>query len=291
MFFLKALFMRVHELLAPVVGLWSLWQLLQGEWLAIAVILAWCPLWLIDRWRCYLSNIHFLDERETLSLGLALLGLGLVLMAGERDEFLWGSLAGLFSLLLNTVLMVNMTRGVREVRGDSQNLSGLSFINTQGGKVEANSARLLMFVSSGSSVYSAMQLRDLADWLHDCADIEPASVAVIFADQVPQNMPALVSLLEMGVQAWADIDGNSTKGLGLWLRGASPLRAGTTNALRPAMAVLPEARLEQGSGDSVTAELTIDKPLLWLVSNNLRLPPTPAQVGQRMKVLLAAASA
>ena len=292
MFFLKALFTRVHELLAPVVGLWSLWQLIQGEWLAIAVLLAWCPLWLIDRWRWYRANFHFLNEREILPLGTALLGLGLVLMLGERNIFLWGCLAGLFSLLLNTVLMVNMTRGVREGKGDHQNLHELSFTNAAGLKVVAADARLLMFVSSGTSVYSAMQLRDLAHWLKGHAEVEPASVAVIFADQIPTHMPALFELLEMDVQVWSDTDGSSARELGLWLRGASPLRSTTANALRPAMAVLPEQAAKRASDsvveDSAKAAAAITKPSLWLVSNNLRLPPTPAQLGARVTTLLAA---
>jgi len=292
MFFLKALFTRLHELSAPVVGLWSLWQLIQGQWLAIAVMLAWCPLWLIDRWRWNWVNFHFLDERETLPLGMALLGLGLVLMLGERDIFLWGSLAGLFSLLLNTVLMVNMTRGVREEKGDHQNLRELSFTNAEGGSVDAGNARLLIFVSSGVSVYSAMQLRDLTHWLKSHGEVEPTSVAVVFADQIPTNMPALPALLEMGVQTWSDRDGSSARALGLWLRGASPLRATSHNALRPAMAVLPDqpaARVSDSVAEDSSAAATGGvKPSLWLVSNNLRLPPTPAQLGARMDTLLAA---
>lgn len=270
MFFLKALFVRLQEWIAPCVSLWALWHLAVGQWLWLAPFLAWAPMWLINQWRVRKANVAFLDDREMLSLTPALAGVGLVLISGERNLLLWWTLAGLFVLLLNTVVMSKLSRGVREQSGESRDLSSMTFRNDRGEAVLANDARLLMFVHSGWNPHSVMQLRDLEAFLTANTSVAPNCVALIFADQIPTHLQSITQLKALGVNIWCD-DGDNAIKLGLWLRGASVLRKGVRNALRPAMAILqPEA----------------SAPLLWLVASTDRLPPSASQHQARILALL-----
>ncbi len=272
MFFFKALFVRLHGWIAPCVSLWALWHLMLGQWLWLAPLLAWAPNWVINLWRIRKSNVSFLDDREMLSLAPALVGVGLILVSGERDYLLWWTLGGLFALLLNTVVMTKLVRGVREAAGDSSRLSSMKFQSAEGKMVSASHAKLLMFIHSGWSAYSIMQLRDLEQFLLANRSVSPEAVALIFADTTPSGSRPLARLQTMGVQIWFD-DGTNTTELGLWLRGASVLRRGVRNALRPALAILP-------SGASA--------PALWLVASTDRLPPSATEHQARLLNLLSA---
>lgn len=270
MFFFKALFVRLQEWIAPCVSLWALWHLAFGQWLWFAPLLAWAPMWLINQWRVRKANIAFLDDREMLSLAPALVGVGLVLISGERDLLLWWTLAGLFALLLNTVVMSKLSRGVREQPGESRGLSSMTFRDDRDEAVLASDARLLIFVHAGWCPYSIMQLRDLENFLAANTSVAPSSVAVVFADYIPADLPQITRLKGLGVNVWCD-DGDNAAKLGLWLRGASVLRKGVSNALRPALAVLqPRA----------------SAPVLWLVASTGRLPPSASQHQDRLLKLL-----
>ena len=274
MFFFKSLFVRVHELLMPLLSLWSLWQILQGQWLWLAVLLAWAPLFLINLWRRYLGNIAFHDERESLALAPALVGVALLLMAGERDQLLWWTLAGLFSLLLSTVVMSCLPRGVRESRGDESQLAQLKFHSGSGQLASPAQVRLLMFIHSGWSPYAVMVLRELQTFLQEEA-LPADQVALVFSDAVPSHNTVIKELQAMGVHLWWD-DGDSSRSLGLWLRGGSAGRFGGRNALRPALALMPQsAEVNQSAA-----------PQFWLTSDNVRLPPSPRQHRQRLLSLL-----
>ncbi|MGH1370537.1 MAG: hypothetical protein ACRBBW_00775 [Cellvibrionaceae bacterium] len=272
MFFFKALFVRLHGLMAPCVSLWAVWHLALGQWLWLAPLLAWAPVWGVNQWRVHQGNIAFLDDRERLLLMPALVGVGIVLVSGERDYLLWWTLAGLFALLLNTVVMSKLTRGVREAKGESLHLASMTFQTAEGESVSASLARVLLFVHSGWNPYSLMQLRDLEQFLRANPSLSPESIALVFAEQIPSNCQPLMRLQSMGVRVWCDGGENSAQ-LGLWLRGASVMRSGTGNALRPAMAVLrPES----------------EAPALWLVANTDRLPPSASEYQARLLQLLGA---
>lgn len=292
MFFFKALFVRIGEWVAFCVSCWALWQVAQGSWLWLAPLLAWAPMWLINQWRMRRNNLAFHDEREILALAPALLGLAAVLLSGEKNHLLWWTLAGLFCLLLNTVLMSKLSRGVREADGDRHLLGALTFTDTQGQPVSASSARLLLFIHSGWSPYSVMQLRDLEMFLLANPKVNPHSVALIFCGQLPTNVRALSNLQALGVNAWVDSDGEACARLGLWLRGASVLRSGGADALRPTMAVLPSPTVAGAEGEPSSAEngatkaKNLSAPSLWLMSNNVRIPPSATQQQARLLALL-----
>ena len=275
MFFFKSLFVRVHEVLMPLVSLWALWQMIQGQWQWLAVLLAWAPLCLLNVWRRFVDNLAFHDERESLALAPALVGVALLLMTGERDQLLWWTLAGLFCLLLSTVVMSRLPRGIREARGDESQLSQLSFRGQDDQLVSAGQARLLLFIHSSWSPYAYMVLRELQEFLSQ-ETVAAQQVALVFSDEVPANHTVVKALAAAGVQLWWD-DGGSTASLGLWLRGGSAGHFGGRNALRPALAVLP-----QTSEDNQRLA-----PQFWLMSDNVRLPPSPLQHRQRLKNLLA----
>ncbi len=270
MFFFKALFVRVHGWIAPCVSFWALWHLLLGQWLWLAPLLAWAPVWIINQWRIHRGNVAFLDDRERLALTSALMGVGLILISGERDHLLWWTLAGLFALLLNTVVMSKLTRGVREAPGDARNLSSMVFQSAEGEPVSANFARLILFVHSDWSPYSLMQIRDLERFLRDNRSVSPESVALVFADAIPSRSQPLIRLQSMGVKVWVE-EGQNAVELGLWLRGGSALRQGVRNALRPAMAVLRPG---------------VPRAQMWLVANSERLPPSATEHQARLLQLL-----
>lgn len=274
MFFFKSLFVRVHELLMPLVSLWALWQMLQGQWLWLSVLLAWAPLFLINLWRLHIGNLAFHDERESLALAPALIGVALLLMTGERDQILWWTLAGLFSLLLSTVVMSRLPRGVREARGDERQLSQLSFHSDNDQSARPSQVRLLMFIHSGWSPYAFMALRELQTFLQEEA-LPADQVALVFSDGVPRHNAVIKELQSAGVHLWWD-EGDSCEALGLWLRGGSAGRLGGRNALRPALALMPQSS-EDNQGQA---------PQFWLMSDNVRLPPSPRQHRQRLRSLL-----
>jgi len=286
MFFFKALFVRIGEWIAFCVSLWALWQATQGDWLWLAPLLAWAPMGIINQWRLRRGNLAFHDEREVLALTAALLGLAAVLIAGERNYLLWWTLAGLFNLLLNTVLMSKLSRGVREPSGDRRLLASLTFTDTQGRSVSASSARLLVFVHSGWSPYSVMQLRDLEKFLLANSSVKPQSVALVFSGLPPTHWRPLSSLQALGVEVWGDCDGEACQRLGLWLRGASVLRRRGGDALRPTMAVLP-SRAAVDAGRKPSSAEDVSEPSFWSMSNNVRLPPSATQHQARLLALLA----
>lgn len=259
MFLFKALFIRLYTLLAPMIAIYSLWQLSQGQWRWLAPLLAWAPLWLINLWRYYRANVFFLDERESAAMLLALVGVGIVWVAGERDPVLWLTLAGLFSLLLYVYLMSSLSRGVREALGEKEALADVPFRAAAGSLVtlrESTQVQLVVFMHSHWSAYSRMWARELMEVLeqHNRA-LSSGQVAVVFCGSLPSWSDGLV---ERGVHCWVDPDGQSCERLGLWLRGGSRFFSGAQHALRPAYAVLNAQR----------------QSILWEQAENFRLPPS-----------------
>lgn len=284
MYFFKALYIRAYFLTALVITFWGLSQLGQGHGLWVAPLLTWTPLWLHNVWRLHLANSWFGDERERLAMGLALLGVGVVLVAGERDQVLWWTLAGLFALLLYVVLISSLSRGVREPEGDQSKLPELMFSCPAAGNNEKSElinvqtynalltaegkspVRWVLFFHAPSCPYSRMAMRELMQKLDQHPEILPEQVVTVFADELPGWV---ARFQKAGGQCWVDLDGESGKQLGLWLRGGNTLLEGGRNALRPALAAL--------NPDGEVA--------FWEVAANFRLPPSLEDQWEKLKRL------
>ncbi len=268
MFFLKASFIRLYGLLALMVCGWSLWRLLgHSEWLWLAPLLVWGPLWLLNACRYLWCNVAYRDEREAPVMALALIGMALALLTGERDLLLWTTLLGLFCLLFYVLLASALTRGVRESLGDPQQLPNLGFQDAQGKSASLptdGEPRLLVFFHSSANPYSRMNARELQS-LVERELLPPAALVCVFPDRLPGWSQALCS---RGVNCWVDREGHSCGQLGLWLRGgASGLFAG--NALRPAVAIVgPQNKVEH-----------------WQVAANYRMPPCLTDLSHKLRAL------
>lgn len=284
MHFFKALYIRAYFLTALVITFWGLSQLGQGHALWVAPLLTWTPLWLHNVWRLHLANSWFGDERERLAMGFALLGVGIVLVAGERDQVLWWTLAGLFALLLYVVLISSLARGVRESEGDQSRLPELMFTRPVVGNhgkselisVRAYNAQLaeegkspvhwVLFFHAPSCPYSRMAMRELMQKLDQHSEIHPEQVVAVFADELPSWV---ARFQKAGGQCWVDPDGESSQQLGLWLRGGNTLLEGGNNALRPALAAFDSD----------------GKVAYWEVAANFRLPPSLEEHWEKLKRL------
>lgn len=281
MYFFKALYIRAYFLIALVMTFWGLSQLGQGHWLWVAPLLTWTPLWLHNIWRLHLHNAWYQDERERLAMGLALLGVGLMLIVGERDLVLWWTLGGLFGLLLYVFLVSKLPQGVRESTGDKNQLPTLEFSRTIAddyGKTERisvaqhnalldddkNKIRWVLFFHAASCPYARMAMRELMSGFERHPDIKPEQVVAVFSDELPQWVR---SFRKAGGQCWVDTDGESCGMLGLWLRGGNVLLDGGQNALRPALAALD----------------TNGEVVFWDVASNFRLPPFLEQHRERLQ--------
>ncbi|GAB3092807.1 thioredoxin family protein [Aestuariicella hydrocarbonica] len=270
MFLLKALYVRIFTLLAMLVTLWGSWQLLQGQWLWLAPMLTWTPLWVCNLWRYHRGNIFYQDEREYPAMAFALLGVGLVLVLGERDVILWSTLAGLFGLLLYVFVASSLTRGVREPAGDKQRLSHLEFQLDSGAPVSlpvtAENQWVFFFHATGCP-YARMAMRELLQVLARYPGrLKPEHVVAIFPDQLPGWARELQL---QGGRCWGDTRGDASRQLGLWLRGGDGTLGAGQNALRPALAVL-------GSEGDVK---------YWEVAKSFRLPPSLQQNWGRLSQL------
>ncbi|WP_439134232.1 hypothetical protein [Pseudomaricurvus sp.] len=272
MYFFKALYIRAYFLTALVMTFWVLSQLGQGHWLWVAPLLTWTPMWLHNLWRLHINNSWYQDERERLAMGLALLGVAVMLIGGQRGPVLWWTLAGLFGLLLYVFLVSKMTRGVRESEGDRDLLPTLDFsrrvaddhAKTELVSAQKSGARWMLFFHAPSCPYSRMAMRELMGILEQHPEIKPEQVVVVFADALPDWA---TKFSKAGGQCWVDADGESSRTLGLWLRGGNALLDGGHNALRPALAAL------DSNGQVV----------FWDVANNFRLPPSLEQHWERLQ--------
>lgn len=261
MYFFKALYIRAYFLTALVMTFWCLSQLGQHKWLWLAPLLSWAPLWLHNLWRLYVANSAYQDEREKLAMGLALAGIALMLVAGERGPILWWTLGGLFGLLLYVYVISALPRGVREVRGDKSRLPSLLLPH-------APQARLMVFFHAASCPYARMVMRELVDLLAEHPQVLQAEqVLAVFADEVPEWAG---KFRQAGGQCWVDSEGDISQQLGLWLRGGNALLHGGRNALRPAVAALDE----QG------------EVAFWEVAKNFRLPPSLQASWERVQRVL-----
>lgn len=258
MYFFKAVYIRAYFLIALVMTFWCLSQFGQGNWLWLAPLLSWAPLWLHNLWRLHLANSAFQDDREKLALALALIGVALMLIAGERGRILWWTLAGLFGLLLYIYVVSALPPGVREGRGDKTRLPQLL--------PGSPGARLVMFFHAASCPYARMAMRELMAAL-DAEELQAQQVLAVFADEVPAWAEPL---RRRGGQCWADDEGKVSQQLGLWLRGGNALLDGGRNALRPALAAINAAG-EVG---------------FWEVAKNFRLPPSVVAHRERLKRVL-----
>lgn len=255
MYFFKAVYIRAYFLVALVMTFWCLSQFGQGNWLWLAPMLSWAPLWLHNLWRLHLANSAFQDDREKLAMALALAGVGLMLIAGERGRILYWTLAGLFGLLLYVYVISALPFGVREARGDKTRLPQLL--------PDATGAQLVVFFHAASCPYARMAMRELMATL-DSGELHAERVLAVFADEVPAWAEPL---RQRGARCWADDEGEISQQLGLWLRGGNALLDGGRNALRPALAAINAAG-EVG---------------FWEVATNFRLPPSLAANRERLK--------
>lgn len=261
MFTFRSLYWRLYSLSAIAITLFALLQLLRGEWQWLAPLLAWAPLPLLNLWRRFKANVGYLDERERPVMTLTLIAVAMVLVTGERDLPLWFTLAGLFGLLLFLFVASALPRGLREQKGRPESLSELEF-RSAGEAVSLQpllqqGSVLVLFLHSGSQVYSRMALRELQQWLEQGRATVPAQqIVALFPGQIPSWSDSVSTL---GVNCWQDSEGSSLIELGLWLRGGNAGFTGGAHAARPALAVLQPGQ---------------SKPQLWQVANNYRLPPS-----------------
>lgn len=270
MFQLKALFVRLYLLSAIVISATCCFQLFQGHFVYLGVLLMWLPLPLVQLLRLW-RNVAWAEERETPLMLPALLGLAGVLLTEQHFSApLWLALAGLFSLLLYLFVVTATPLSTRELeqRGDDvrAGLSSLAFV--YGGErvtLADGQSRLVLFVHSAGP-YSRMAIRQLTQTLNDRAGVlKPEQVVLISSVDIEPLCKALPS----GVCRWLDPQGQSLEALGLLLRGGNwPLG----DAVRPALAVV------DGQGET----------RLWSVADNLRLAPCLAEAWPRLERALSA---
>lgn len=263
----RALYLQAFGLISLLISAYALLQLFTGQWLWVAVLLAWLPSVVINGWRRYRANIAFLDERESPIMLLAMVGLSICLLFGERGVVLWFTLAGLFGLLLLLMFATRLGQGLREPSGDSGQLKRLAFHdgNNQSVTLQDSCSHLVVFLHSGTDVYSRMAARALKSHLAmHSAHAEGAQVSVVFPDAVPHWAQELwgesIQLLSLSLL--------EAQKIGLGLRGGNGLRG---DALRPTIAV-------------VKANSSV--PEFWVVAANLRLPPTFMEHRGRIQRLL-----
>jgi hypothetical protein len=276
MFFLKSLFLAAYGLTALVLTLLAAWQLMQGQWAWISPLLVWLPLWGVSIKRYFGRSLEQGDERESGVMALALAGIGLVLMTGQRDAVLWWSLGGLFALLFYLFLASRLSLGVREDRGQVDALSSELFLDKEGRQVSAEQrgVRLMLFVHSHWNPHARIAMRELLAYLQSGGEVSASQCAIIFAESIPGWAK---SAQDMGCHVWYDRDGGGCQRLGLWLRGGSACLPGPEHALRPALALLPAVDKSQRSKSP---------PLLFERSLNFRQPPTLRELGPRIERLL-----
>ncbi len=250
MFFFRSLLIRAYTGLSPLVGLYSVWQIVTGHWLWLAPLMAWLPLWLMNVWRMYRSNLAFGDERESPALTLSLLGLALLFIAGDRSIILWWSLAGLMSLLLFTVVLSAVPKTPRDPSFNKDVLPRLIFKDHQGNDCCLGGAepKLIVFGFGAWSPYTKMQWRELSAK----ASALNAPINFVFAGEIPRwaleyNSPV--------ISCWSDPEGHAADRLGLALRGGGAGFGGL--AQRPALAII--------EGEQVR---------FWQVAQNFRVPPS-----------------
>jgi hypothetical protein len=258
MYLFKALYIRAYFVTALVMTFWCLSLLGQGKWLWLAPLLTWSPLWLHNTWRMQVANSGYQDDREKLAMSLALAGVGIMLIAGERDHILWWTLAGLFALLLYIFLISKLTYGVRETKGDKDLLPQLIGSHHP-------EARLVVFFHAASCPYAKMAMRELLTVLKTKDEaLKPEQVVAVFADELP---PWVRKFQQAGGRCWVDTDGEVCQQLGLWLRDGNVLLDGGRNALRPALA-------------AINSEGQVG---FWEVAKNFRLPPSLHTHWERVK--------
>lgn len=260
MYLLKALYVRAYFLIALVMIFWCLSQFGQNHWLWLAPLLSWAPLWLHNLWRMHVANSGYQDDREKFAMGLALAGVALMLVAGERGPILWWTLGGLFALLVYVWVISSLPLGVRETRGDNTRLPQTLLPH-------APQARLVVFFHAASCPYARMAMRELMEVIKSHPEaFKPEQVLAVFADELPEWIG---KFRQAGGQCWADTDGEISQQLGLWLRGGNALLDGGHNALRPAVAAL-----------NANGEVAF-----WEVAKNFRLPPSLQASWERIRRL------
>ena len=265
--FVKAKYRLIYGAAAGAISLYCVFELLKGDAFWAAPLLVWAPLLLSNIWRYHVGNLFFQDERERPVMVAALLGMGVMLIAGARGGVLWCTLAGLFGLLLYLFWATTLPRGVREAKGSRESLSRLPFesagdsVNIAGGP----NIKLAIFFHSHRCPYSRMSSRELLNYISDDSlPLQASQILAIFPDAVPVWAKDLSAA---GVHCWADPHGDSAQTLGLWLRGGGGFISGG-NALRPAL-----AWVEATSTD------------LWIVASNFRLPPSLGEHLPKIKKL------
>jgi hypothetical protein len=262
MYFFKASYLYLYLACSWLVSCLAVFAIAQGDWLWIGPLLVWLPLQLVNLWRRNKSTIFDRDEREKLPMTLAMLGVCLLLVTGQRDAILWSTLGGLFGLLLFVFPMSALGRGLREPAVDLSAIKDLKWIDQHNqtrhfSELTIDQSVIVVVLHSLASVYSKMVVRELLEVITlPNSLIKPTQIVVI---STIKNSKELSLLSTAGVNCWFDVQDNSLATLGLWLRGGNWFFRSEPHAARPALVVLNSDKAE---------------PVFWSVAKNFRLPPS-----------------
>ena len=263
MYFFKASYLYLYWACSWLVSCYAIFAIAQGDWLWLGPLLVWLPLQLVNLWRRAKSTIFYRDEREKLVMTLAMLGVCLLLVTGQRDAILWSTLAGLFALLLFVFPVSALGQGMREQAADLSSIKSLKWIDQHNQTryfselITPKQSVVVVVLHSIERAYSSMVVRELLEVITSPDNrIKPHQLVVISTSKLSKE----VSLLNAaGVHCWFDEQGNSLATLGLWLRGGNWLNRHNQHTARPALMMLNDQK---------------DEPLLWSVADNFRLPPS-----------------
>ncbi len=263
---------------AWVISGFSLWQILNGNSLWVGVLLAWLPLQLVNLWRGRWQTHLVEDEREITAMATCLIGLGVLLIGGDRSWPLAMGGLGLAGLLLYRFWLTSVKPGLREAQADTSVLKqGVLLQQGVGGQSQTinladsySQFTLLVFMRGDWCPFSALVVHDVKNMQ---AELTELRTLLVYGHEL--DCGALNAAQEnASVCSVSDPDQTLARSLEISLRGGAPWwarwRGKGRDSICPAMALLDR------EGECV----------YWERASNYRLPPTPRNRWSKLKARL-----
>ncbi len=256
----------------------SLWQILTGNVLWIGVLLTWLPLQLVNLWRGRWQTNLIEDEREITAMAACLIGLGVLLIAGDRSWPLAMGGLGLAGLLLYRFWLTSVKPGLRETQADTAVLQqGALLQQAEDGLGQTinlaevcSQPTLLVFMRGDWCPFSALVAHDVKAMQTELADVRTLLVYGHELDSGAMNSASAHS----SVRYVSDPEQALARSVGISLRGGAPWwarwRGKGRDSICPALALLNR------EGECV----------YWEQASNYRLPPTPRNCWSKLKARL-----
>ncbi len=270
----KSFVLSSYCMAAWLISGFCLWQLLNGSVLWFAVLLTWLPLQLVNLWRSRWQMQLIEDEREIAAMAASLIGLGGLLIAGDRGWPLAMGGLGIAGLLLYRFWLSSVKPGLRDIQVDTAVLQQGSLLDSQGHIITLSDTEaqptLLVFMRGDWCPFSKLVRHDVR-----AMQSELAHVRTLLVYGHALNSDVMASTLEYAsIHDVTDPEHTLISALGISLRGGAPWWARWHGRGRDS--VCPALALLNREGECV----------YWERASNYRLPPTPANRWSKLKARL-----